>query len=280
MKIAVTGASGHLGSEIINALVQQSGKEKVVGITRTPAKSKHWGVEIRQADYNSAEEYENALQDINTVLLISGMDAPEKRIEQHRNVINAAKSNGVKKIVYTSFFGAKGSTSFDKLLESYRQTEKDIRESGLEWSIGRDGLYIEPDVENIDKYKEAGEVANCAGNGLASYTTRSELAYAYSKLILNDDRNGKIFNLGGEAITQQQLTNYLNKTFNSHLIYRELSPQEYLEFQKKENGEFMGMIVAGIYTKIRNGEFNMDSDYEAAAGRKHISWDKYFEQLT
>ena len=97
MKIAVTGASGHLGSEIINVLVQETGKEKVVGITRTPAKSKHWGVEIRQADYNSAEEYENALQDINTVLLISGMDAPENRIEQHRNVINAAKTKWGKK---------------------------------------------------------------------------------------------------------------------------------------------------------------------------------------
>ncbi len=279
MKIAVTGASGHLGSEIIDSLAQKTGKEKIVGITRTPPRSKHWGVEIRQADYNNADEYENALQDINTVVLISGMDAPDDRILQHRNVINAAKKAGVRKFLFTSFTGEPGNTPFDKLLKSYRQTETDIQESGMEWCIGRDGLYIEPDISYIDKYKEAGEVANCAGDEPAPYTTRKELASAYAEMALNDDCNGKIFNLFGEPVTQEQLVQYLNKTFGANLKYRDMSPDEYLRFQKETNGEMMGKIIAGIYTKIRNGELNGKSDFEAAAGRKHIGWEKYFEQF-
>jgi NAD(P)H dehydrogenase (quinone) len=42
-----------------------------------------------------------SLRGINTLLLVSGMDAPDQRIQQHRNVIEAAKDSGVSRIVYT-----------------------------------------------------------------------------------------------------------------------------------------------------------------------------------
>lgn len=279
MKIAVTGATGHLGSEIIQTLKQQVDNKNIVGIARKPEKASHWGVEIRKGDYNNKTDLDAALKGIDIVLLVSGMDSPDKRVEQHRNVINAAKKAGVRKMVYTSILGKKGKSTFDAIVQSNRQTEKDIQESGMDWSIGRNGLYIEPDIEYLEKYKEAGEIANCAGDGFTSYTTRAELGYAYSQMIVNNDRNGKIFNLAGEPITQKQLAGYFNKTFGTNLIYRNMRPEEYLLFQQKVNGDFLGKIIAGIYTKIRNGEFVVDSDFKAAAGREHISWEKYFEQL-
>ena len=58
-----------------------------------------------------------------------------------------------------------------------------------------------------------------------------------------------------------------------------MSPESYLKFQKELNGEFLGTVIAGIYTKIRNGEFQIDSDYAEAAGREHISWQEYFSSL-
>ena len=102
MKIAITSASGQLGSAIVKELIKEIGKKNVIGIARTPEKAKHLGVEIRKGDYNNRQEFDKALQGIHTVLLISGMDEPQKRIQQHRNVINAAKQNSVSKIVYTS----------------------------------------------------------------------------------------------------------------------------------------------------------------------------------
>jgi NAD(P)H dehydrogenase (quinone) len=279
MKVAVTAASGHLGAQVIQKLKQETGNENIVGIARTPEKAKHLGVEIRKGDYNNRNDFDIALKGIDVVLLISGMEAPNKRIGQHRNVINTAKDAGVRKIVYTSIFGKEGESTFDAIVNCNRQTEQDIQKSGLDWSIGRNGLYIEPDIEYIEKYKEAGEIANCAGEGLASYTTRPELAYAYTQMMLNDDRNGKIFKLSGDPLTQTQLAGYLNKAFGTNLIYREMSPEEYLKFQQKVNGDFLGMVIAGIYTKIRNGESVMNSDFMEAAGREHISWEKYFEQL-
>jgi len=279
MKVAVTTASGQLGSAIINQLVNAIGKENVIGIARTPEKAQHLGIEIRRGDYNKSPDFDEALKEVEVVLIVSGMDHPDKRIDQHRNIINAAKNAGVRKIVYTSIVGKDGKSSFDAIVQSNRQTEQDIMESGIEWSIGRNGLYIEPDVEYIDNYMKDGKIINCAGDGLCSYTTREELSHAYTQMILNDDRNEKNFNLAGVAITQNQLTDYLNATFGTNLIYEEVTHEEYLTFQQKVNGEFLGMVIAGIYAKIKNGEFNIKSDFEVAAGRKHISWDEYFSNF-
>lgn len=52
MKIAVTSASGQLGSAIAKQLIKEIGKDSVIGIARTPEKANHLGIEIRKGDYN------------------------------------------------------------------------------------------------------------------------------------------------------------------------------------------------------------------------------------
>jgi len=76
-----------------------------------------------------------------------------------------------------------------------------------------------------------------------------------------------------------QLAGYLNLAFGTSLTYEAISPEAYLEIQHKNNGEFLGPIIAGIYQKIREGEFEVESRYQEAAGRKHLSWNSYFEAL-
>ena len=279
MKIAVTAASGNLGGAIVKQLLQELNNEQVIAIARSPEKVDFPGVEIRRGDYNNRKEFDEAMKDIDAVLLVSGMDAPDKRIEQHRNVIHAAKDAGVKKIVYTSVIGEPSGSSFSPIVASNRQTEEDIKNSGMEWSIGRNGLYIEPDVEYIENYKKVGKIANCAEDGKCAYTTRDELAYAYSKMLLEVKHNGKTYYLTGEPITQQELADYLNMAFGTNLIYETIGVEDFKKDRIDELGEFIGTIIAGIYQGIRSGDFDKSSDFTSAAGRKHISWSDYFQQI-
>jgi NAD(P)H dehydrogenase (quinone) len=255
------------------------GRESVIAITRSPLKAQALGVEVRRGDYNDGVEFERALDGVDAVLLVSGMDAPEKRVEQHRNVIGAAVTSGAKKIVYTSVQGAEQGTAFSPIIQSNRQTEEDIQSCGLDWAIGRNGIYIEPDVEYIDTYRENGEIANCAGDGKCGYATRPELAYAYASLLTDPSLNGKTYHLHGEPITQQELTNFLNGAFGTELEYRSMSVAEYRDERIAELGEFLGTIIAGIYDGIRNGHFDIQSDFATAAGREHQSWEDYFAAL-
>lgn len=271
MKIAVTAANGKLGSSVVKELSKEIGKENVIGIVRTPEKAAHLGVEVRKGDYNSRDDFNSALIGVDSLLLISGMDDPQKRIRQHRNVIEAAKQNGVKKIVYTSIIGDEGETAFSPIVKSNRQTEMDVKESGLKWVIGRNGIYIEPDLEYIDTYVKEGEIRNCAGDGKCAYTSRDELAFAYTQMLLQDKHNGQTYNLVGEPITQAQLAELINQEFNTNLKFNSVDVDEYEQERKAELGEFIGNVIAGIYHGIKKGIYDVPSDFEKAAGRPHKS---------
>ena len=226
MKIAVTSASGQLGAAITKALIQEIGKENVVAIARTTSKADHLGVEVRKGDYNSREDFNEALKGIDKVLLVSGLDDPQKRIPQNRNVIEAAKQNGVQKIVYTSIVGDDENTAFSPVVQSNRQTEEDVRNSGLDYVIGRNGIYIEPDLEYIDTYVKEGGIINCAADGKCGYTSREELGFAYAQMLQNDNLNGETLNLVGEPITQNQLAEYINQLYGTTLSFKSISVEE------------------------------------------------------
>lgn len=279
MRIAVTSAGGNLGSAIVKRLKQEIGTEKLVAIARTPEKVAALGVEIRKGDYNSKEDFIEALQGIEAVLLVSGMDHPDKRIGQHRNVIEAAKECGVRKIVYTSIIGSDKGNAFSPIVASNRQTEEDVKSSGMQWAIGRNGLYIEPDLEYVDTYKKEGGIINSADDGRCGYTSRQELAYAYSKLLLNDSLNGKTYNLFGDPITQLQLTEAMNRNFNTELVYKSISVEEYTQQRKEALGEFLGTVIGGIYEGIRTGKFSGKSDFSEVSGRTHKSTQEMIEEF-
>ncbi|CUH67416.1 Quinone oxidoreductase 2 [Thalassovita gelatinovora] len=279
MTIAVTAVTGQLGASIARALIAMNTGETIIGLARTPEKAKGLGIEVRPGDYNAPAQLEPSLEGVDTLLLVSGMDAPDTRIVQHRNVINAAKAAGVSKIVYTSVQGADEGTSFSPVIQSNRQTESDVKDSGLDWVIGRNGIYIEPDVEYIESYRKAGEITNCAGDGRCGYTTRPELAYAYARMLTGTEHNGQTYNLHGDCLTQAELAAYLNSAFATKLVYRAVSVEDYKADRIAELGDFIGTVISGIYQGIRDGALDNPSDFKTAAGRPHQDWDDYFTAL-
>lgn len=279
MTIAVTAVSGQLGAEIARKLIALPNGQPVIGLARTPQNASDLGIEIRGGDYNKPEQLRASLSGVDTLLLVSGMDAPDARIQQHRNVIDAARANGVRKIVYTSIQGAEQGTAFSAVVQSNRQTEQDVRQCGLDYAIGRNGIYIEPDIEYLDEYKARAQIANSAGSGKCGYTTRSELANAYARLLTTDQHNGHTVNLHGTPITQTQLVQYLNATFGTALKYHEMTSEAFIADRSAELGPFIGPIIGGIYEGIRLGIYDVASDFEAVMGRPHQSWDAYFAAL-
>ena len=280
MKIAVTAASGQLGAAIVRATIEVEGRDNVVAVARTPTKAQSLGVEVRPGSYDKPGELQHAFEGIDAVLLVSGMDAPDKRVVQHRNVIEAAKAAGVNKIVYTSVQDPAEGTAFSPIVQSNRQTEDDVKASGLAWIIGRNGIYIEPDLDYIARYQAAGEIANCAREGKCGYTTRDELAAVYARMLTNPAHDGRTYNLHGEAISQATLARYLSDAFGVPLRYRAMGVDEYRQERIAELGNFVGTVIAGIYQGIREGHYDRPSDFVAAAGRAHESWKSYFGELT
>ena len=150
MRVAITAASGQLGAAVVAATEAEIGPENVVALARTPTNAQHLGIEVRPGNYDDPAELEQSLAGIDHLLLVSGMAPPEQRIEQHRNVIEAARASGVRRLVFTGVQGPASGTAFSPIVQISLRTEELVKESGLDWAIGRNGIYIEPDVEYAD----------------------------------------------------------------------------------------------------------------------------------
>jgi NAD(P)H dehydrogenase (quinone) len=268
MKVGITLASGQLGGAILKETINLAGIENTIAIARSPEKINQPGVETRPADLDNQETCKIAFQGLDVVLLVSSNSHPNVRLLQHTNAIDGAKAAGVGRMVFISIVGA-NNINPNAIQKVAADTEEYLKNSGLEWTIGRNGLYIEPDLEYLPNYIQEGKISNCAADGKCSYTSRNELAFAYAKLVTGNNHAGKIYNLAGEAITQQELVNYLNDFYQINLVYECVDAAAYRQERIIHLGDTIGNIIADIYESISKGEFQMESNFLEVTGRPH-----------
>lgn len=84
--IAITGATGQFGAIALDLL--KAKHANVIALVRSPEKI--LGVEARKFDYSKTEGQVEALQGVDTLILVSSSEVGQ-RIQQHKNVIEAAK---------------------------------------------------------------------------------------------------------------------------------------------------------------------------------------------
>jgi NAD(P)H dehydrogenase (quinone) len=176
MKLAITGATGQLGRLVVEKLKTKIPADQLVGVVRSADKAADLGIEVREADYDNTAALDSALKGIDTLLLISANDLSGKRVPQHLNIINAAKLNGVKRVVYTSLLHA--DTTTIGLGKEHVETEKYLKASGIPFTLLRNGWYTENYGGSVGSALASGVLLGCAGDGKISSATRSDYADA------------------------------------------------------------------------------------------------------
>ena len=286
MKFAVTAASGNLGHAILGHLVADVGAADVVAVARAPERVAVPGIEKRVGDYNSRDELEHAFSGIDVVVMISAPVGDWDRIPMHRNVIDAARAAGVRKVLYTSVVGsgAEKDTWFWPTQQVNRQAEIDLEASGLDCIVARNGLYLEKDLAHIVHARHIGVYRNIVGDGLAGYITIDELAYATAKLAADDTANGQIFDLVGDSLSQAQLVDLANQVYGMNVRYQTISDEENVAELMKDpkieaRGEHVARMLTGCFQAVRCGAFDVDSDFARAAGRSVKPTRQMIEEL-
>ena len=225
MTIAITGATGQLGRHVVQKLKSKVPHTDLVALVRMPAKAADLGIAVREADYSRPETLGPALAGVGTLLLISANEIG-KRAAQHRNVIEAAKSAGVKRIVYTSLLRADSSTL--SLAGEHRETEAMLKASGIPFTILRNGWYIENYTGSFSGALAGGAVLGSARDGRVSGATRVDFADAAVAVLLGSGHEGKTYELAGDhAFTLDDLAAELSREAKRTIPYKDLPATEY-----------------------------------------------------
>ncbi|MFJ8000083.1 SDR family oxidoreductase [Streptomyces sp. NPDC096310] len=200
MSIVVTGATGHLGRLVIEALlaadVPADGIAAVVRNKEKAASLVASGVELRVADYDDPASLKDAFRAGDRVLLISGSEVG-KRAAQHGAAIDAAKAAGVAQLAYTGVLGGPDA-DFD-LAEEHHVTERLILESGLPYTFLRHGWYTENYTENLAPVLEHDAVVAAAGEGRVAAATRADYAAADAAVLTGEGHLNKAYELSGDT---------------------------------------------------------------------------------
>lgn len=224
--IAITGASGQLGRAAIGFLKTRVDPADIVALARNPSRIADLGVEARAFDYTDQPAVPaQALVGVETLVLISSGDF-ENRVGQHRNVINAAKTAGVGRLLYTSVLKADASPML--VANDHRATEAIIAASGLSATILRNGWYTENWTSTLGAALDAGALIGSAGSARFTPAARHDYAEAIAIAATSADHAGKTYELAGdEAFTLADLAAEVARQTGRPLPYNDLPPDVY-----------------------------------------------------
>ncbi|PKQ64503.1 NAD(P)-dependent oxidoreductase [Labilibaculum filiforme] len=230
MKIAISGATGQLGSIVVEQLKKRLAIESIVALARNTEKAGALGVEVREFDYSKPEILTGALQGIDRLLLISGSEIGQ-RAGQHANVIRAAKEAGVKWIVYTSLLHLE--TTSLNLAEEHKSTEQALKESGIAYTLLRNGWYSENYTASIPGAIGGGAFLGSAAQGKIASAPRADYAEAAGIVISNETNKGKSFELAGDHFyTLSDLAAEISKQTGKTIPYNNIPEEEYANILK------------------------------------------------
>lgn len=231
MSVVITGATGHLGRLVIDHLLASGVPgETIVAAGRRPealAPLEARGVLPVTIDYSDLDSLTTAFAGADTVLLISGSEVGH-RVEQHRNVIDAARASGVRRVVYTS--APHADTSSLVLAPDHRATEEMLQASGLTVTVLRNNWYTENYVATAEQARVTGEVVSSAGAGRVASATRADLAAGIAAVLTGEGHDGKVYELTGDVAWDfHELAAGIGEVLGRPVTYRSVTGEEHLE---------------------------------------------------
>lgn len=269
MKLLVTGATGQLGSYVVEALLKTVPADQLAVSVRDPKKAEHLrarGVDIRQADFTSPTSLATAFAGIDKLLLISSSDGD--RVAQHTAAIEAAKAAGVSFIVYTSAPNAQESSFF--LVNDHRATENAIIASGISYSILRNNWYLENEAGSIKGAAAGAPWLTMGGSGKVGWALRQDYAEAAANVLSGTGHENKTYELAGKLITYDELAAITGEVLGKDVPVQHVDEATYSEAMTAVGvPEAVLPFLVGVQTAIANGSLAVESnDLEALLGRK------------
>jgi NAD(P)H dehydrogenase (quinone) len=202
-KIALTGASGDLGRRVTAILAERLGAENLVLITRSPDgldARRAEGAQVRFGDFDDPASLEAAFAGVGRLFIISGL-AINRRVQQHRNAIAAARKAGVGHIVYSSTAGIHPANPTLSAKE-HIVTEDDLRASGIDFTVLRDATYAEIVATlMIAPALATGKWEQVGPGGALAPVSKDDIAACAAESLLDPERHrGAVYEITGPEL--------------------------------------------------------------------------------
>ncbi|AMM22108.1 NAD(P)-dependent oxidoreductase [Frondihabitans sp. PAMC 28766] len=257
--IIVTGATGALNGATVDHLLERLPPSEITVVARDAAKAQRFadrGVAVRVGgDYSDTASLPRAFEGADQLLLVSSNDPGADAVSLHGAAIDAAKSVGVGRILYTSHQGATVGSPFFPA-DIHARTEQLLADSGVAWTSMRNGFYLHSLTWLAGPWRETG-VITVPGEGKVSWTAREDAAQAAAAILLSDgEYDGPTTITASAAVTFDEVAAIASDLTGRTIGFSRVSEDEWVAGEiASGQAEQTARFLLGFYQATDQGLF-------------------------
>ena len=257
--IIITGATGQLGSQIVERLLERVSADQVGVSVRDTDRAQDLaarGVRVRRGDFSDPGTLQAAFEGASQVLVVSVDALGEPAVAQHRTAIDAAYRAGADRVLYTSHQAASPESLFAPARD-HAAVEAHLERHGRPYTSLRNGYYTSSLEFQLGGAAQAGELAAPA-DGPVSWTARADLAEAAAAILAEAGRfDGPTPPLTAtDAVDLQDVAGLLSEVSGRTVGRVVVDDQDWLAgLVEQGTPEPMAQLLLGSFHASRRGEF-------------------------
>ncbi|MFC1411119.1 SDR family oxidoreductase [Streptacidiphilus sp. N1-12] len=257
--IVITGANGQLGRAVVENLLARVPAADLGVSVRDQDKARtlqERGVRVRRGDFTDPQSLAHAFEGASQVLIVSADTTGEAAVNAHRTAVQAAKTAGVRRVLYSSHMGVNPSSPFAPMPD-HAATETALRDSGLAFTSLRNGFYASTTLMLLRGALQTGELA-APEDGPVSWTTHADLAEAAAIVLATEGRfEGPTPPLTGSEALDLADVAAIASDLTGRPIKRVTTTDEQYQATLVSHGvpESQAAMLVGLFVASRRGEF-------------------------
>jgi uncharacterized protein YbjT (DUF2867 family) len=241
--ILVTGATGHVGSELVRLLAEQGAPARA--LVHSPDKAapiQHLGLETALGDYEQPDTLDAAMKGCDQLFLLSPPTPRQPQQEQH--VIDAARRAGLDHVVKQSVPWA-GPDAPVVFCRWHGQVEQHLAQSGLAYTLLRPSSFMQNFLMSAQQVADQGILYGMFGEGRVAFIDARDIAAAAAELLTNPGHQGASYTLTGpEALSAAEVAERLSAATGRQVRSVDLGPDGYR--QALAGAGMPGWLVDGV----------------------------------
>ncbi len=219
--ILVTGATGTVGREVVNLLLEDGAK--VAAVTRNPATAAlPRGVDVVGGDPSRPRTLTTALRGIEAVFLV-----PRAVGDATAELLSLAAEEGVERVVLVSALTVEYGGGERRFAEGFEAVEKAVKASDLQWTFLRCADFDANARVWAPQIQSTGVVRGAYGDAASSPIHERDIAAVGVRALVNSAHAGRSYVLTGpQSLTQRDKVRLIGEAIGKKLSWEEISPQQ------------------------------------------------------
>jgi uncharacterized protein YbjT (DUF2867 family) len=272
----ITGSTGEIGSRVVQLLLQQGVRPRILVRDAAKARARYQDrVYIFVGDLGDSRSLQLALEGADALFLVNSGPAIPLRDEA---VVQTAKAAGVKRLVKLSSMDAQQNVGTGVW---HARGEAAIRATGIAYTFVQPTGFMSNALHWAASIKAQGIVRSPTGEGRIPFIHPDDIAAVASKVLRTPEYNGQSLPISGpEALSYREMTTKIGGAIGRPLEFRSLDEQQESE-RMLASGDSEEIVAAhlSIYRAIREGRLAAVNDnVERILGQKPRTFDQWIQE--